>query len=230
MLAPYEVANSFIEGIDVVVNTQKAAAYRAPGSPVAAFAAESVIDEICEQIEMDPVEFRVRNAAREGSRQPTGPVFRKIGFVETLQAALEHPHLSQPLTGPNRGRGVAAGAWFNSSGPASAVASVNPDGTISLVEGSPDIGGSRAAMAMQVLRCWESRWKRSSRRWWILTQSATARAPAGSGVTFKMGTACHDAAQDIKQQMIERAARIWDVSPEDVEYNKVSCPTGRTPS
>ena len=66
MLAPYEVANSFIEGIDVVVNTQKAAAYRAPGSPVSAFAAESVIDEICEQIGMDPVEFRMRNAAKEG--------------------------------------------------------------------------------------------------------------------------------------------------------------------
>ena len=109
MLAPYEVANSFIEGIDVVVNSQKAAAYRAPGSPTAAFAAESVIDEICEQLGMDPVEFRLLNAAKEGSRQPTGPVFRKIGFVETLQAAQEHPHLSQPLTGPNRGRGVAAG-------------------------------------------------------------------------------------------------------------------------
>ena len=97
MLAPYEVPNSFIEGIDVVVNTQKAAAYRAPGSPTAAFAAESVIDEICEQLGMDPVEFRMRNAAKEGSRQPTGPVFRKIGFVETLQAAQEHPHLAEAL-------------------------------------------------------------------------------------------------------------------------------------
>ncbi len=135
MLAPYEITNSYIEGIDVLVNTQKSGSYRAPGSPNSAFAAESVIDELCEKLEIDPIEFRLRNAAKEGTRQPTGPVFRSIGFEEILQAAQEHPHLAQPLTGPNRGRGVAAGAWFNGTGPASAVASVNPDGTVSLVEG-----------------------------------------------------------------------------------------------
>ena len=220
MLAPYEVPNSFIEGIDVVVNSQKAAAYRAPGSPPAAFAAESVIDEICEQIDMDPVEFRMLNAAREGSRQPTGPVFRKIGFVETLQAAQEHPHLSEPLNGPNRGRGVAAGAWFNSSGPASAVASVNPDGTVSLVEGSPDIGGSRAAMAMQVAEVLGIPVETVKPSVVDTDSIGYSSGAGGSGVTFKMGTACHDAAQDIKRQVIERAARIWDVSPDDVQYNK----------
>src|SRR5262249_25036435 len=84
-------------------------AYRAPGSPVAAFAAESVIDELCEKLSMDPVEFRLRNAAREGTRQPTGPVFRRIGFVEMLQAAQAHPHLDAPLPGPNQGPGVLRG-------------------------------------------------------------------------------------------------------------------------
>ena len=220
MLAPYIVPNSYIVGVDVVVNAQKAAAYRAPGSPTAAFAAESVIDEICEHLEMDPVEFRLRNSAREGTRQPTGPVFRRIGFEEILQAAQDHPHLRTPLTGPNQGRGIAAGAWFNGTGPASAVASVNSDGTISLVEGSPDIGGSRAAMAMQVAE--------------VLGIPVTEVKPAivdtdsigyssgagGSGVTFKMGTACYQAAQDVKRQLIERAARIWDVDADDVEYDR----------
>ena len=220
MLAPYIVPNSYIVGVDVVVNAQKAAAYRAPGSPTAAFAAESVIDEICERLEMDPVEFRLRNSAKEGTRQPTGPVFRRIGFEEILQAAQDHPHLRTPLTGPNQGRGIAAGAWFNGTGPASAVASVNSDGTISLVEGSPDIGGSRAAMAMQVAE--------------VLGIPVTEVKPAivdtdsigyssgagGSGVTFKMGTACYQAAQDVKRQLIERAARIWDVDADDVEYDR----------
>ena len=220
MLAPYIVPNSYIVGVDVVVNVQKAAAYRAPGSPTAAFAAESVIDEICELLEMDPVEFRLRNSAKEGTRQPTGPIFRRIGFEEILQAAQDHPHLRTPLTGPNQGRGIAAGAWFNGTGPASAVASVNPDGTVSLVEGSPDIGGSRAAMAMQVAE--------------VLGIPVTEVKPAivdtdsigyssgagGSGVTFKMGTACYQAAQDVKRQLIERAARIWDVDADDVGYDR----------
>src|SRR2546428_12796576 len=121
-----------MEGIDVVVNTQKAAAYRAPGSPVAAFAAESVIDELCEKLSMDPVEFRLRNAAREGTRQPTGPVFHRIGFVEMLQAAQAHPHLDAPLPGPNQGRGAAAGARFHGSCPARRIASGDPEGQVEL--------------------------------------------------------------------------------------------------
>ena len=219
MFAPYEIANAFIEGYDVVVNTQKTAAYRAPGSPVAAFAAESVIDELCVKLSLDPIEFRLRNAAKEGTRQATGPVYRRIGFVEMLQAAQGHPHVNTPLEGPNRGRGVAAGAWFNGSGPASAVASVNPDGTVSLVEGSPDIGGTRAAMAMhvaEVLGIPAEQVKPSI----VDTDSIGYSSGAGgSGVTFKMGTACYEAAQDIKDQMVQRAARIWDVDGEDVEYD-----------
>jgi CO/xanthine dehydrogenase Mo-binding subunit len=218
MFAPYVTPNAYIEGFDVVVNTQKTAAYRAPGSPAAAFAAESAIDELCDKLSMDPIEFRLLNAAKEGTRQPTGPVFRRIGLVEMLEAAKQHPHYATPLEGPNRGRGVAAGAWFNGTGPASAVASVNPDGTVSLVEGAPDIGGSRAVMAMHLAE--------------VLGIAAEAVKPSvvdtdsigycsgagGSGVTFKIGTACYQAAQDIKRQMTERAAKIWQVATEDVEY------------
>ena len=218
MLAPYEIPNSFIEGYDVLTNVQKSAAYRAPGSPAASFAAEQVIDELCDQLGMDPVEFRLLNAAREGSRQPTGPTFRKIGFVEILQAAQQHQHLAEPLAGPWRGRGVAAGAWFNGTGPASAVASVAPDGTVSLVEGSPDIGGSRAAMAMhiaEVLGIPAEDVKPSI----VDTDSIGYSSGAGgSGVTFKMGTAVYQAAEDIRTQLVERAAKIWDVEADAVEY------------
>ena len=218
MLAPYEIANSFIEGYDVLTNVQKSAAYRAPGSPPASFAAEQVVDELCDRLGMDPVEFRLLNAAKEGSRQPTGPTFRKIGFVEILQAAQQHPHLAEPLEGSNRGRGVAAGAWFNGSGPASAVASVAPDGTVTLVEGSPDIGGSRAAMAMhvaEVLGIPAEDVKPSIADTDSIGYSSGA---GGSGVTFKMGTAVYQAAEDIRRQLIERAAKIWDVDADDVEY------------
>ena len=218
MLAPYNIPNAFIEGLDVLVNTQKAAAYRAPGSPPAAFAAESVIDEICQKIGIDPVEFRLRNAAEEGTRQATGPVFRRIGFVETLQAAQQHPHWAAPLAGPNRGRGVAAGAWFNNSGPASAVASVNPDGTISLVEGAPDIGGSRTVMAMHLAEVLGIPVEDVKPAVVDTDSIGYSSGAGGSGVTFKMGTACYQAAQDIVRQMVERAARSWDVDAEVVVY------------
>ena len=219
MFAPYNIPNALVEGVDVLVNRQKSAAYRAPGSPAAAFAAEQVVDELSQKLGMDAIEFRLLNTSEEGTRQIAGPRFLRIGNRELLEAAREHPHIRTPLEGKLRGRGIAAGAWFNGSGPASAVASVNPDGTVSLIEGSPDIGGSRAAMAMHVAE--------------VLGISVTDVKPAivdtdsigyssgagGSGVTFKMGRACYEAAQDAKRQLIERAARIWDVSPDDVEYD-----------
>ena len=219
MLGPYVIPNAAVEGLDVVTNVQKSSAYRAPGSPAAAFAMETVIDELAEKLKMDPVEFRLNNAAKEGTRQPAnGPIYRRIGLVETLEAAKNHPHYSAPKEGENIGRGIAAGAWFNGSGPASAVASVNADGTISLVEGSPDVGGSRAAMAMQVADVLGLESEDVQPSIGDTDSIGYSSGAGGSGVTFKTGTACVEAAYDIRDQMCQRAAKIWDVDVEDVEY------------
>ena len=219
MFAPYNIPNALVEGVDVLVNRQKSAAYRAPGSPAAAFAAEQVVDELSQKVGMDTVEFRLLNTSEEGTRQVAGPRFLRIGNKELLEAAREHPHLQDPIEGKLRGRGIAAGAWFNGSGPASAVASINPDGTVSLIEGSPDIGGSRAAMAMHVAEVLDIP-VTDVRPAIVDTDSIGYSSGAGgSGVTFKMGRACYEAAQDAKRQLIERAAKIWDVTPEDVEYD-----------
>ena len=218
IFAPYDIPNASIEAFDVVVNTPKVAAYRAPGAPAAAFAGEQVIDELCQRLSIDPVEFRLLNGAHEGTRQAAGPVFGPIGYIETLQAAKDHPHYAAPLHGPYRGRGVASGFWTNGGGPSSAMASVNPDGTVSLVEGSPDIGGSRVVVAMQlaeVLGIAPEDVKPSVGD----TDSIGFTSPTGgSSVAYKTGWACYEAAQDIKRQMIGRAAQVWEVSPQDVEY------------
>ncbi|MCI0864135.1 MAG: xanthine dehydrogenase family protein molybdopterin-binding subunit [Chloroflexi bacterium] len=218
VLTPYEIANGRIEGYDVVVNKPKAAAYRAPGVPAAAFAAESVIDEICEKLGMDPLEFRAKNGAKEGSRRIPGPVLQRVGYEETLAAAMQTEHYNTPLEGPNRGRGVAAGFWFNGTGPACATASVNADGTVSLIEGSPDIGGSRAAMAMQVAEVLGIPAEDVHPSIGDTDSVGYTSLTAGSGATFKSGWACYEAAMDIKQQLLQRSARIWDVDLDDVEF------------
>ena len=218
MFSPYDIPNGYIEAFDVLCNTPKTSSYRAPGAPIAAFAAEQVIDELSRSLSIDPLEFRLLNVARQGVRQITGPVLPEVGFVDTLQAAMDHPHYSSPLAGPNRGRGVAVGFWGNGSGPASAIASVNPDGTISLVEGAPDIGGSRAAMAMQVAETLGLAAEDIRPSVGDTDSIGYSTGAGGSGVTQKIGIACYMAAQDVKQQMMQRAASIWDVSLEDVEY------------
>ena len=91
-----------MEGYDVVVNKPKAAAYRAPGVPAAAYAAEAVVDELCEKLGMDPCDFRLLNGAKEGTRRIPGPVFQRVGYLETVEAAKTHPITTPPwkaLTG-----------------------------------------------------------------------------------------------------------------------------------
>src|SRR5262249_11295206 len=148
--ACYDIPNVVIDGYDVVVNKPATSAYRAPGATNAAFAVETVVDEICERLKIDPLDFRIRNGAKEGTRRADGPVFPRIGMIETAQAAKASAHSTAPLGGPNRGRGVASGFWFTIGLKPSATASVNADGTVSLVEGSTDIGGTRTSVAMQL--------------------------------------------------------------------------------
>src|SRR5262249_28253598 len=147
--APYDVPNGRIDGYDIVVNKPKSAAYRAPGAPQAAFCTEQVVDELAEKLGIDPLDFRLLNSAKEGTRRIDGPAFPPIGSVEVLEAAKAHAHNLAPVGGPNRGRGIAHGFWFNVGLESSCTISVNPDGTVSLVEGSTDIGGTRASIAMQ---------------------------------------------------------------------------------
>ncbi len=219
MMAAYDIPNAYIEGFDVVVNRPKTAAYRAPGSPAAAFAMETAIDELCEKLEMDPLEFRLLNSAKEGTRRVTGPLMPAVGFVETLEAAKSHPHYNSPLDGKFRGRGLATGFWGNGTGPSCATATVNTDGTVNLIEGSPDIGGTRASVSQQLAEVLGIPAEDVKPQVGDTDTIGFTSNTGGSGVTFKTGWASYEAALDIKQQMVNRAARIWEVSPEDVEFS-----------
>ena len=218
-LAAFDLENGTIEGYDVVVNKPKTAAYRAPGSPQAAFAIESVIDELCQKLEMDPVEFRLRNASKEGTRKVEGPVFQKVGLVECLEAARNHEHYQAPLEGPNRGRGIAAGFWMNRGFHSSCNITVNPDGTVSLIEGSVDIGGTRASIAQQAAETLGIPYEDVKPTVVDTDSVGYTMVTGGSRTTFATGWAAIKAAEDVKQQLVERAAQIWDTDPENVEYN-----------
>ena len=220
MMGQYDIPNGHLTAIDVVINRPKAAAYRAPGAPAAAFCMETALDELAEKLGIDALEFRLMNSGKEGSRRVTGPVNPHVGYIETLQAAKDHQHYNTKLEGKLRGRGVASGFWGNNSGPASAVAVVNSDGTVSLTEGSPDIGGSRVAMAMHVAEVLNIPVEDVKPQVGDTDSIGFTSNTGGSSVTFKTGWACYNAAQSVKQQMVERAAKIWEIPDEDVEYKE----------
>jgi xanthine dehydrogenase molybdenum-binding subunit len=217
--ASYNIPNLLIDTYDVVVNKPKVAAYRAPGAPHSAFAYESVADELAEKCGMDPLDFRILNGSREGTPQPAGPPFKRIGLIECCEALRDSDHYRSELTGPNRGRGVATGFWFNAGGQSSATVNFHTDGTLSVVTGSVDIGGSRAAMGMiaaEVLGV-----DVNDVRPIVADTDSVGHTDVtgGSRVTVATGLAVYNAAQDVLQQLKQRAAMIWERKPEEIEFN-----------
>ena len=217
IFAPYEIENMQADGYDVLVNKPKVAPYRAPAAPNVAFAGEQVVDALALKLNIDPIEFRLMNAAKEGTRRVDGPIFPVIGNVECLEAAKDSAHYKTELKGPYRGRGVASGFWFNIGFQSSCSIAVNADGTISLVEGSTDIGGTRASIAMQAAEVLGIAAEDVHPTVADTDSVGYTAMTGGSRTTFATGWAAYETAQDIKKQMIERAASIWDVSADEVE-------------
>lgn len=218
IFAPYNIDNVLIDGYDVVVNKPKSAPYRAPGATNAAFGSETVIDELAEKLNIDALEMRLMNGAKEGDHRADGPVYPRIGFIETLEAAKEHPHYSSENGKKHHGRGIASGFWFNIGLESSVTISVNPDGTINLVEGSTDIGGTRASIAMQAAEVLGIPAESVNPSVVDTNSIGYTAVTGGSRTTFATGYAAYEAAQDVKRQMIERAAKLWDVDEANVQF------------
>jgi CO/xanthine dehydrogenase Mo-binding subunit len=215
--APYDLENVKVVGLDIVSNRPKVAAYRAPGGPIAEYAVESVIDELAKELNLDPIEFRLKNAAKEGTRAAYGPKFGPIGLVQTLEAARAHPHYRAPLK-PNQGRGVASGFWFNVGGDTCVTLNLGEDGTVSLVAGTPDIGGSRASLAMMASEELGIAYERIRPMIGDTSALGFNFLTGGSRVTFSAGIAVVEAARDMVRQLRGRAAKIWEVSVEQVTW------------
>src|SRR5580700_6332632 len=215
--AMYDLDNVHITGYDVVSNRPKVAAYRAPGAPISSFGVESCLDELARELRIDPLSLREKNAAKEGTKAVHGPTWTNIGYLETVAAVKNHPNYQIPL-GPNQGRGIACGFWFNVGGESSAQVHVNEDGSISVASGSPDIGGSRASMAMMAAETLGLPIERVKP---IVADTASigfTHVTGGSRVTFATGMATVQAAEKVIDQLKQRAAMIWDISPDAVDW------------
>jgi CO/xanthine dehydrogenase Mo-binding subunit len=218
MFTPYDMENVYVDSYSVVNNKPSTGSYRAPGAPSGSFSAEAVVDEICEQLSMDPLEFRLINAAKEGTRRATGLVNPVIGCVETTEAARAHEHWATPKKeGPYVGRGIATGFWMNGAGPACATANVNSDGTVGLTIGSMDIGGLRPVAAQQFAEVLGIPAEDVNPQVGDTDSIGYTSMTGGSGGAFKTGLASYEAGQDVKRQMIDRAALLWDASADEIE-------------
>jgi CO/xanthine dehydrogenase Mo-binding subunit len=215
--APYSIPNVLSVGYDVVSNRSKVAAYRAPGAPLGAYAVECVLDEVAHALKMDPLAFRLKNAAKQGTRAAHGPTYPVIGFEQTVRAAMEHPHYSAPLEA-NQGRGVASGFWFNAGGESSAQVNIAEDGTVIVITGHPDIGGSRASTANITAELLGIDYRKVQVLIGDTSTIGFSNLTGGSRVTYASAMVVTAATQGVIKTLRERAAKIWKIDPEAVTW------------
>jgi CO/xanthine dehydrogenase Mo-binding subunit len=215
--APYDLENVKVVGYDVVTNRPKVAAYRAPGGPISEFAVESLVDELARKLGMDPIELRLKNAAKQGTKAAYGPKFGPVGLVETLAAAKAHTHWRAPLR-KYQGRGVASGFWFNIGGETAVTLSLNEDGTLSLTAGTPDIGGLRASLCMMAAEELNVGIDKIRVQIGDTGQLGYNFLTGGSRATFSSGMATVEAAREVIKEACKRAAKLWELPEDAVAY------------
>jgi len=212
-----------------VVQTNKpgTGAYRAPSGPQVYFALESTVQELCQQLGMDPLQFRQINAFKEGDPIIMRGRWPRIGLLECLEQIQQHPLWAQreqarqeapeELKGWKIGIGVAAGGWPGGTEPAAALCRLEQDGSFTVVVGSVDLSGSDASLVL--IAAEELNLPAAAVN---VTHDSTDAMPysglsAGSKTTYTVGSAVLAAARDARTQVFTIAAEMLEASAEDME-------------
>lgn len=215
-----------------VVQTNKSGtgAYRAPFGPQAYFALESTVQELCQRLGMDPLQFRQLNAFKEGDANLMRGHWPRIGLLECLEQIQQHPlwkqreqakrEVPQELKGWKIGTGVAIGGWSGGTEPAAALCRLEQDGTFTVVVGSVDVSGSDTSMAL--IAAQELSLPASAV---YVTHDNTDSMPysglsAGSKTTYTVGAAVQAAAREAHSQLLTIASEMVEASPDDLEMRE----------
>ncbi len=222
MFTRYNLKNVKTVSYEVVSNRPKVNSFRAPCVPQVVFGVEGVIDELARKIGMDPIDFRLKNAATEGYKTIYGETFGPIGFVETLQAAKKCEHYNSPVP-KGQGRGVAAGFWFNRGGETTGTLNIASDGSVTIILGTSDVAGSRISISMMAAEEFGIPVEKVHA---ILADTHSLgfnRVTAGSRTTFSSGMVIVDSARKAIAELCRRAAGIWGVPEEAVTFEDGYC-------
>jgi xanthine dehydrogenase molybdenum-binding subunit len=216
----YRTPNLKIDAYDVVTNKPHVAAYRAPGATPTNFALESVIDEVGEALHMDPLAFRLCNVSRPGDPMPDGVILPSVSLAEILQQIAQHPCWTTPLTGPNRGRGLALGLWTMPGGTTSCHLTLSADGSVTLVLGTVDLSATRTSLAMVAAEALGLELEDVRVVVGDTDMVSYCGASAGDKVTYVTSKAILHASHDLIEQLKARVAAALEASPQDIVYER----------
>jgi CO/xanthine dehydrogenase Mo-binding subunit len=215
---PYRWRAHELTGLGVATNRVTCGAYRAPTAAPAAFALESLIDELAARLGIDPLELRLRNVAAEGDPAPSGQPFAVFGARQCLERLRDHPLWAQRGQLPEgEGVGVAVGWWPGGYEPAAAMCRLDADGRVTVITGAADMTGVEtgfAAIAAEAFGVDPDRVR--------VVSADTASAPyapisGGSKVTYTVGRAVQRAATEARERLLAVAAEELEIAPEDLD-------------
>jgi CO/xanthine dehydrogenase Mo-binding subunit len=215
---PYRWAAHELVSLGVATNRVTFGAYRAPAAAPAAFAVESLIDDLARRLDLDPLELRLRNVTREGDVAASGQTLPVFGAEACLERLRDHPLWARrDDVGPGEGIGVAIGWWPGGYEPAAAVCRLDADGNLTVITGAADMTGVEtgfAAIAAEAFGLDPSRVR--------VVNADTSSAPyagtsGGSKVTYTVGRAVERAALEARERLLEVAADELEISPLDLE-------------
>lgn len=215
---PYRWPAYAIRGYGVQTNRVGLGAYRGPGAPPAAFAVESLLDELAEQLALDPIELRLRNVVAEGDRGVDGKPFAVIGARECLEHVRSHRLWEERQGLPREeGIGVALGWWPGGNEPAAAACRLDGDGTLTVVTAAVDMTGTNTAFAAIAAEAFGLPPERVR-----VVTADTSSAPfagvsGGSKVTYTVGPAVQRAAVEARERLLRVAAEELETAPDDLE-------------
>jgi CO/xanthine dehydrogenase Mo-binding subunit len=214
----YRWDNLDIDATEVVTHKTPTGAYRAPGLPQAMFAAESLVDELCAALRMDPIEVRKKNAVRGGDIRPDGTPWPAIGLAQCIERAEPIYRAELEAAGPNEGVGVALGGWFGGTEPGSALCRLESDGTLKVSVGSVDLTGTNSSLQIIAAEAFGMDTIDEVRVSTVDTDSAPyAGATGGSKTIYTLGPAVMKAAQEARERVLKIAAAELEAAVDDLE-------------
>lgn len=215
----YRVPHLAIHGREVLTFKPSSGAYRAPGATQAAFALESAMDELAGALDVDPLELRLQNAARQGDPMAHGKPWPGMGIREVLETLQAHPAWQNRAAAraAGRGVGVALGGWPGGTEPAAAACMLNRDGTLHVHVGSVDLTGTTASFGLLAAEAFGLAPEKVRVVFGDTASAPYAGAAGGSKTLYTVGPAILQAAQEARTQALAIAADEFEADPADLE-------------
>jgi CO/xanthine dehydrogenase Mo-binding subunit len=179
---------------------------------------ESAVDELAHKLNIDPLEFRLKNCVVEGDLNNSDRKYSRIGLKECIEALQQHPlYQNRQQNEPGVGVGIAIGGWGGAMEPASALCRLDSSGRFTLQVGVSDISGVSTSLKMiaaEVLGLEPDQLNM------VVSDTDSAPYAGGSGgskTLYSVGAAVQAAAEDAAEQVKKIAATELEAAPADIE-------------